>query len=62
MTMIRDNAYGKDYDKNQRHEYLDLDELEDFCELTDDEKSAFLAEHEKLAEFEERLASYCELV
>ena len=37
------------------------DRLEDFCEMTDEEKRQFFADHPRLAQFSDRLANYCDL-
>jgi len=37
------------------------DKLNRYCEMTDEEKRAFLAEHEKAEEHADRMNAYCEL-
>jgi len=36
-------------------------DLDEYCEMTDDEKRQLLADHPRLAQFSERLANYCDL-
>ena len=54
-----------DYSKDYRYETdddFDLDDLlDDYCELTDQEKRQLLADHPRLAPFSDRLANYCEM-
>ena len=50
----------EDNDKNKHDDYLE-DTLEDFCELSDKEKDEFFTEHERLAEFEDRIQNHCDL-
>jgi len=50
----------RDYVKDDRH--YDLDErLGYFCDMTNDEKRQFFADHPRLEQFRDRLANYCDL-
>jgi len=42
----------------RKHHNLD-DRLEAFCEMAEDEKEAFFADHPRIAEFADRLAEFC---
>jgi hypothetical protein len=49
-----------DYVKDGRH--YDLDKrLDNFCEMSDEEKRQFFADHPRLEQFADRLANYCDL-
>ncbi|MFQ5496681.1 MAG: ABC transporter substrate-binding protein [Nitrosopumilus sp.] len=47
-------------DKYDRHTDLD-DRLENFCNMTDEDKHQFFADHPRLKQFSDRLTNYCDL-
>ena len=49
-----------DDDRDDKHEDLD-DRLEHFCEMTDEEKRQFFADHPRVEQFSDRLTNYCEM-
>ena len=52
----------KDYDRYETENDFDIDDmLDDYCEMTDDEQRQLLADHPRLAQFNNRLATYCEM-
>ncbi len=55
----RDN-YNRDYTKDGKHYDLD-DRLANWCNLSDDEKRQFFADHPRFEQFSDRLANYCDL-
>jgi len=58
---IEDGIDEIDDDRYETDDY-DLDDLLDrYCEMTDDEQRQLLADHPRLAPFNERLANYCDL-
>ena len=62
-----DERYENDDDDDRDKEHIDdkhedlEDRLEDFCEMTDEEKNTFFEDHPRIAQFKDRLANYCEL-
>ncbi|MFB5628122.1 MAG: ABC transporter substrate-binding protein, partial [Nitrosarchaeum sp.] len=42
-------------------EYTLEDRLENFCNMTNEEKRQFFADHPRIAQFKDRLANFCEL-
>jgi len=52
--------YDTDYIKDDKHYNLD-DRLEDFCEMTLEEKRKFFENHPRLEQFSDRLANICDL-
>ena len=61
----RDENYDRDEiddrdDKYDRHADLD-DRLEHFCNMTDEDKRQFFADHPRMEQFSDRLANYCDL-
>jgi len=58
---IKDNTDDdSDYYSDDKSYDLD-DRLENFCEMTDEEKRQFFVDHPRLEQFTDRLANYCEL-
>ena len=47
-------------DMDDKHDDLE-DRLEDFCEMSDEEKNAFFEDHPRMAQFKDRLTNYCDL-
>ena len=47
-------------DKYDKHADLD-DRLEHFCNMTDEEKRLFFADHPRIEQFSDRLTNYCDL-
>ena len=71
-TEDESNDYDYDHPSDKRYENSDKakhhvdddyleDMLEDFCELSDQEKDAFFDKHQRLGEFEDRIREYCDL-
>lgn len=50
---------GAEY-KDTRNEDLN-DRLEYFCEMSDDDKETFFADHPRIAQFKDRLAEFCDI-
>ncbi|MCH9658388.1 ABC transporter substrate-binding protein [archaeon] len=61
------DMHDKTHDDSKDYRYetdddFDLDDLlDDYCEMTDEEKRQLLADHPRLAPFSDRLANYCEM-
>ena len=55
-----DDLEDKEDDINDKHDDLE-DKLENFCEMTTDEKNRFLDDHPRIAQFKDRLTNYCDL-
>jgi len=52
----------EEYDDDRDGKHYDLDDrLEALCEMTDEEKRQFFAEHPRLEQFADRLANFCGL-
>jgi len=58
---ISDSAEIKTIEDEDNDEYELDDRLEAFCEMTDEEKRQFFADHPRLEQFVDRLANFCEL-
>jgi hypothetical protein len=57
-----DRNEDDDVDDDRNYKHYDLeDRLEEFCEMTDEEKEALFDDHPRIAQFKDRLANYCEL-
>jgi len=56
----RDENDKDEHERMDRYDDLE-DRLEYFCEMTNDEKDLFFADHPRLAQFENRLENYCDL-
>ena len=57
-----DDDLKEDYDDDRYDKHADLDDrLEHFCEMTDEEKRQFFADHPRIEQFADRLANYCEM-
>ena len=55
----RDETYD---DRDETDDDFDLDDLlDDYCGMTDEQQSQLLADHPRLAPFDDRLANYCDL-
>lgn len=60
-----DDDYEKDddYEHEKEHDYerdYDIEDiLEKYCEMTNDEKAAFIEDHDKSAEHQEKMEEYC---
>jgi len=61
VQIIRDDTVEEEHDDVKEDEYELDDRLEAFCDMTDEEKRQFFADHPRLEQFAERLANYCEL-
>jgi len=54
------NDEDRDYTRDGKHYNLD-DRLANWCNLSDDEKRQFFADHPRFEQFSDRLANYCDL-
>jgi|GEM_PF-1371965 len=52
--------YDRNYTKDGKHYNLD-DRLANWCNLSEDEKRQFFADHPRFEQFSDRLANYCDL-
>jgi hypothetical protein len=55
----KDDDYEHEKDDDYKRDYDMKEALEKYCEMTDDEKAAFIEDHEKSAEHQEKMNEYC---
>ena len=61
MDDATDETTEDDEREDDNNEYGLDDRLESFCEMTDEEKRQFFADHPRLEQFRERIVHHCEL-
>ncbi|MDH3765875.1 MAG: ABC transporter substrate-binding protein [Nitrosopumilus sp.] len=61
FTNTEDDDDYNDIDETDDDRYDLDDRLEDFCEMTDEEKRQLFADHPRLEQFSDKLANYCNM-